>query len=137
EGSGGEDGKDLGDTVVYGFFGGDFGASQKEIMFDTFTAETGVRVATPATDFSRFRLMAERGNPQWDATDADSFIAAEWIEEGLVSKFPDDVRRCDLLPEEYQDYLGGAYFFSYVQGYKKETYPDGGPQSWADFWDTK
>lgn len=124
------------DVVVYGYFGGDFGAAQKRIMFDTYAQEYGVRVSTPATDFARFRMMGERGDPVWDATDADNFIAVEWMDLDILQPLPQSVARCDLIEEQYRDRFGGCYFFSYAQGYKTETFPDGGPQNWADFWDT-
>jgi putative spermidine/putrescine transport system substrate-binding protein len=50
------------------------------------------------------------------------------------------------IPEEYQDqalpediraYAFGTFFVGHAQGYLTDTFPDGGPETWADFWDVE
>jgi putative spermidine/putrescine transport system substrate-binding protein len=136
-GSGGDERKITSKSVVYAFFGGDFGKAQQTIMLDTFADKYGVKVLTPPTDSARVRLMAERGKSQWDVTDSDGFVAAEWVNLDLLEKLPSWVTRCDLVDEDLRDYLSAAYVFSFVQGYVKSSFDGGGPQNWRDFWDVK
>jgi putative spermidine/putrescine transport system substrate-binding protein len=125
-------------TVVFPFYGGDFGKAQTSVMFDSFTKRHGVRVLTPTADVAKFLAMAKSGRAsQWDSIDSDGYTAVEWAQQGILQKLPSWVQRCDLVDKRWQDYCGGGYAYNLSQGYLSATFPDGGPTSWADFWDVK
>jgi putative spermidine/putrescine transport system substrate-binding protein len=134
--SGGSDGKG---EVVYADGGGTTRDARRKAFLDPFEKDTGIKVISTDGDSAKFKLMAQRGKDgkkgQWDLADYDGYSLIADLDEGLIQKLPDSVERNDGIPEQYQDYVTGAYSQSIVACYSTDAFPSGGPESWADFWD--
>jgi putative spermidine/putrescine transport system substrate-binding protein len=123
---------------VYADYGGTTRAARQKAYSDSFTKRTGINVIYADADNPKFVLMAEQGNVQWDAMDANNYEFVEFINLSLLAKLPRSVPRADMVVEpKYRDYASAAYTFSYLQAYRTDVFTGAGPQSWADFWDTK
>ncbi len=125
------------DRVVVADFGGTTREARKRVYFDPFTSETGIGVITPDWDPAKYALMGERGDSQWDGADTPPLYAVKLHQAKSLQKFPPEVTRSEVVSEPYRDYDTAGYTISINQGYLKDTFPRGGPESWADFWDVK
>jgi putative spermidine/putrescine transport system substrate-binding protein len=123
------------DSVVYADYGGETRAAREQAFFNSFTEETNVRVVTAEADPSRFQLMAERGNSEWDSMDTDGFDAAYFVDQGLALELPPEVERSDVVPEKFRDYATSGLGYSVLIGFLPDTFGASPPETWADFWD--
>jgi putative spermidine/putrescine transport system substrate-binding protein len=58
--------------------------------------------------------------------------------EGLLEKVDRDAAKADQLPAHMvREYGITSYSLGTNLVYRKDKFPNGGPQSWADFWDVK
>jgi len=131
-GGGGEGGG----QVVVANYGGITLEGFEAAYFDDFTAETGIEVISADADVARYVQMSESGESEWDSIDADGFANVDWINRGLVQEMSADVPRASLVPDEYKDYIAGAYTQSFVLAYRASAL-DREPTSWKDFWDVE
>jgi putative spermidine/putrescine transport system substrate-binding protein len=120
-------------TVIFADYGGAESDEHKNVFFDPFFEETGVRVKTVTNDPAKFALMSERKRPIWDIAELDGFQVIQLFNKDLLEKSPDWVTRCDLVPEKYRDYAPGLYAYSLQIGYQNAKFSSGGPESWDDF----
>lgn len=130
-----EGGGGLSGQVVWADFGGPTNEARQEIYFDDFTAETGVKVISEVEADAIANAMMAGEDGEYDAMHVglDHVYANK---ENLAELTP-DVARDENLPEDIRDYAFGTFFVGHAMGYLTETFPDGGPQTWADFWDTE
>lgn len=123
--------------VIVPTWGGSFADAQKEIFYDPFTATYDVRVVTPGADPTLFEEMMKSGKVTWDTMDTDGYAGVAWQRDDLLVSAPDWVPRTDQVPEDFRDYFVWGYSYNIMLGYLKESFPDGGPQNWSDFWDVE
>jgi putative spermidine/putrescine transport system substrate-binding protein len=139
-GSGGSGGGGTG-RVVYADGGGTTRDARRKAFLDPFQKKTGIKVVSTDGDSAKFKLMAQRGKDgkkgQWDLADYDGYSLIADLKDGLIQKLPDSVERNDGIPEKYKPYVTGAYSQSIVACYNTDEFPNGGPESWADFWNVK
>jgi putative spermidine/putrescine transport system substrate-binding protein len=109
---------------------------------DPFTAANpGVRVVQDSTGPSagRIRSMVESGRVTWDI--CDSSATSSYLLGGMNLLNAIDygvVKREDVIGPTFALEHGAApYSFSNVLVYDSSKFPNGGPQSWADFWDLR
>lgn len=134
--AGGPDaGEELSGEVVWADYGGSTNETWNELFFDGFTEQTGVDVVSTTIEGGVMYGMLDGG-----AGDYDAFMVAPPDivnhKENLL-ELPEGVNRNDTLPEELQPYALGTMWVGYAQGYLASTFPDGGPTTWADFWDVE
>ena len=104
-------------------------------------ANPGVRVVQDSTGPSagRIRSMVESGRVTWDI--CDSSATSSYLLGGLnlLNKIDYSVvNRNDVIGPTFALEHGAApYSFSNVLVYDSQKFPQGGPQSWADFWDLR
>lgn len=121
-------------------WGGTLSEMEQKAFIDPFAAAKGIEaVNTSPTEYSRMVAMVEAGKPEWDLVDvggSDMFFveARGGLEELDMSKIPNAA----ALPAEFRAKSGvvtstGATIIAWSQ----DAFPDGGPQSWVDFWDVK
>ncbi|MCW2942408.1 MAG: putative spermidine/putrescine transport system substrate-binding protein [Actinomycetia bacterium] len=123
------------EVVLSGFGGLSYQVREKE-GFTPFTKLAGARVVQAPWDYGKFVTMIPSATPDWDLIDFDGYAVVGLIQEGKpTGKLADWVRRCDLVPAQYQDYCAGGYAWSNVLGYSTKL--GATPQGWADFFDTK
>ena len=131
------------DRVVMGASSGAYMDRLFEHIFTPFTEATGIRVdvvsASMGERVARLRAMNEVNNIEWDAVNLDiNFALNPEISQYLV-----DLGDCSDLPNLMANGLDGACvghgvrfdIGGMVLAHDPRVFPDGGPQSWADFWD--
>jgi putative spermidine/putrescine transport system substrate-binding protein len=107
-----------------------------------FAAENqGVRVVQDSTGPSagRIRSMVESGRVTWDLCDSSASTSVLLGRQNLLSRIDYSiVRRDDVIGPGFALEHGAApYSFSSVLCYDSAKFPNGGPASWADFFDTR
>ncbi|MEI4472972.1 ABC transporter substrate-binding protein [Frigidibacter sp. MR17.24] len=127
------------EDMVFASWGGAYQEAIKKAWITPFTAETGVEVIEDTEpQVARIRGMVDTGNVEWDVVTGGGSTLMQGVNFGLFEKITDDmVDQSDVLPEARSDYGVPSEIFSTVIGYSKEAFPDGGPKTFADFWDTK
>lgn len=127
-------GTELSGDIIWADYGGPTNESRQIAYFDGFYDETGVEVISTSIEDAVYHSILEGGSPDYDVFQAGASEALPY-EENLL-EVPAESQG-DLLPVEMQPYYMGGFFFGIAQGWLTETYPDGGPQDWADFFDTE
>lgn len=104
-------------------------------------ANQGVRVVQDSTGPSagRIRSMVESGRVTWDLCDSSSSSQQLLGRQNLVSRIDYSVvDRSNVIDPAFALEWGAApYSFSSVLCYDSSKFPGGGPQNWADFFDTR
>lgn len=129
------DGADLSGEVIWADYGGTTNAARQAAYFDGFVEETGVDVISTSLESTVMYSMLTGEAGDYDAMHVglpDVYNSFDHLVE-----LDDSVPRDDQLPEDAQDYAFGSFAVGQVQAYLPETFPDGGPQTWADFFDTE
>jgi putative spermidine/putrescine transport system substrate-binding protein len=126
-------------TVYVNTWGGSWTAAEEAAYFKPFTEATGIQVRTVApVSFAKLKAQVTSGNYEYDITEINQ---TEWLRaerEGLVE--PIDwtiVQKDKLFPDAV--FANGISYCALGTNlcYRKDKFPNGGPQSWADFWDVK
>lgn len=131
-GASGDDEVTLSGQIVWADWGGRSRETHIAVFHDPFMEVTGVDVVPSDRSDAIAFAMLEGGEGDYDVFAAGS---EPYSYIGGLAKLPDRQVVDDILPEELRDYGFGSFVFASAQGYLTETYPDGGPQSWADFYD--
>lgn len=122
--------------------GGSFEKALRENFYEPFTKETGIKIrAIPASfaeQWTKVKAMSSANQVQWD----------------IVSIYPEDMVsqaqyladiNCAALKNVQKEAVAGACkekgLLRTIGGgtlvYSKKAFPNGGPTTWADFWDLK
>jgi len=126
-------------TVYVNTWGGSWTAAEDAAFFKPFTEATGIQVRTVApVSYAKLKAQVGSGNYEWDIT---AITKSDWLRaerEGLVE--PIDwtiVQKDKLFPDAV--FANGIGYCALGTNlcYRKDKFPNGGPQSWADFWDVK
>jgi mannopine transport system substrate-binding protein len=117
----------------------------REYFFDPFTKETGITVVTvsgsDAANVARVKAMVESGSVAWDLYQAGEIQASSDLHRSLN----EDMTEFCKPYEADQDLLPGACNAAGVLSaygttllvYNTEKFPNGGPKTWADFWNVE
>jgi mannopine transport system substrate-binding protein len=131
------------ERVVIRTTGGTFEAALKKNFFDPFTKATGIRVVPVAASASemlaRTAAMQAANRVEWD------IISPQYDDLRNLSRFLEDLGDCAEMPAVASQGVAetcGRYGALYLTGgqvlaYNTTAFPNGAPQSWADFWDVK
>ena len=108
-------------------------------VFDPFTKETGIEIRTVApVSFAKLSAQVKSGVYEFDVTTLGAGEILRANEAGLLEAI-------DKAPIDKSKLWKGAVFqngvgfdcFATIIAHRKDRFPNGGPQSWADFWDVK
>ena len=129
--------------VVIATTGGAYGRILDELFFKPFTEETGIRVrqvsSSTAEAWAKIKAMSQAGHVEWDlilGVEADLHTQRDLIQKIDCAELPNVAAQG--LPGACSDY--GVISVVGTIGtlaYNKEAFPNGGPQSWADLFDTQ
>ena len=134
-------------TVVS--FGGAYGAAQKKHMIDPFMAKTGHTLLFEdySGGIAEIKAQVEAGNILWDVVDIEVIDLERACSEGLLEVIPRDILPAgddgtpaleDFYPEALANECGvGVIFWSTIFAYNRQAFPNGGPQTVADVFDTQ
>src|SRR5438309_1415107 len=126
-------------TIYVNTWGGSWTAAEEAAFFKPFTEQTGIRVRTVApVSYAKLKAQVQSGNYEWDITAITQADLLRAEREGLVE--PVDwtvVKKDKLFPNAV--YANGLAYCALGTNlaYRKDKFPQGGPKSWADFWDVK
>lgn len=125
----------LSGSVVVADYGGPTHDARASAFFEPFTTDTGVEVTSADyTDaIANAQLDGEAGDYDLIQTSTDTLLKYK----DNLEELPADVPRLDNIPEDIQDYAVGAFTIGITQGWLTDTFSNGGPQNWADFFDTE
>ena len=126
-------------TIYVNTWGGSWTAAEEAAFFKPFSEQTGIRVRTVApVSYAKLKAQVQSGNYEWDITSINQADLLRAEREGLVE--PVDwtvVKKEQLFPNAV--YANGLAYCALGTNlaYRKDKFPQGGPKSWADFWDVK
>ena len=129
-------------------FGGAYGAAQKEHMIDPYVAESGTNILFEdyGGGVAEMKAQSESGNIQWDVVDIEVIDLERACSEGYVavidhSILPDGDDGTpaaeDFIPEALHECGVGNIVWSVIFAHADDAYPDGGPTTIEDFFDTE
>lgn len=121
-------------------WGGALSAAEKEAFIDPFGKQKGIDVVnTSPTETAKIKAMVEAKSVEWDLVDVGGRTVWQGAEGGFLekldlSKIPNasGLDPAWVAPEGIATSTGAT-----VMAWSATAFPDGGPQSWADFWDVK
>lgn len=126
--------------------GGGYGEALRKVMYDPFTAETGITVVTvqEARSGPRIKAQVEAGKTEWDLTfifDQETKLLGDCCLADIdYSKMSDEAQKTlAAMPDNLKRQKGVALQVIGVGlVYNTDVYKaDARPQSWADFWDVE
>jgi len=126
-------------TIYVNTWGGSWTAAEETAFFKPFTEQTGIRVRTVApVSYAKLKAQVQSGSYEWDITSVTQADLLRADREGLVE--PIDwtiVKKEKLFPNAV--YANGLAYCALGTNlaYRKDKFPQGGPKTWADFWDVK
>jgi putative spermidine/putrescine transport system substrate-binding protein len=126
-------------TVYVNSYGGVWETSWRKAFFEPFTAKTGIAIkAVPGVSFAKLKAQVQTRNFEWDVINLGDVEYAQAVREGLLELVDKAAAKTDELPPNMvRDYGITSYSLGTNLVYRKDKFPNGGPQSWADFWDVK
>ncbi|MEP9374255.1 ABC transporter substrate-binding protein [Mesorhizobium sp. KR1-2] len=124
--------------IILSNWGGDSGKAQEQVFALPYTEKTGIPIHVDTSPLEgRIKAMVDAGNVIWDVMDIDNFSAIKLGKEGYLRPIDYSIVNRDTVPGTSFDHGVAAYVMSYVIAYDKSKFPDGPPQTWADFWDVE
>lgn len=124
----------LGGELIWADYGGPTNEARQEAYFASFEAETGVEVVSVTIADAIMQSMLTGDGGEYDLFQASIPDTINNVEN--LMELPDDARS-DLLPESLQPYGVGGFYLAFAQGWLTETFPEGGPEDWVDFFDVE
>ena len=119
-------------------WGGALSEMEETAFLDPFFQARGMDYASVSPmEFARIRAMVEAGNVEWDLADVDGATAWRGGEHGVLETL--DLARLPnaaaLDPGWVTPYAIATSTGGSIIAWSREAFPDGGPSTWADFWD--
>jgi putative spermidine/putrescine transport system substrate-binding protein len=136
-------------TMTVVSFGGAYGAAQRTHMIDPFMAATGANILFEdySGGIAEIKAQVEAGNILWDVVDIEVIDLERACSEGLLEVIPRDILPAgadgtpaleDFYPEALASECGvGVIFWSTIFAYNQTAFPNGGPRTVADLFDTE
>jgi putative spermidine/putrescine transport system substrate-binding protein len=136
---GGTDGTGSAQSMVFASWGGAYQEAVEQAWVEPFSAETGIDVFRDTEpEVARIRAMVDTGNVEWDVVTGGGETLMRGADLGLFVEITDDmVDQGSVLPEVRNAYGVPSEIFSTVIGFSRSAFPDGGPKTFADFWDVE
>jgi len=127
------------DSVTVVSWGGSFQAAQAKAFYEPAAKALGITIKEDTTNgMADVRAQVQSGNPTWDVVELGSNSCVQLKEEGMIEPLDYSVIDTDGIPKGIIDsHWIGIIFYSTVLGYQTDAFKDGGPKSWADFFDAK
>lgn len=120
-------------------YGGAYQKSQ-QVYFDTFTAETGVKIIVESADeaWPKVNAMVQAGNITWDVVQGETPTILQNCDNGNLEPIDwSKLNKDDFVPIAVQKCGVGTIISSSVIAYNVAAFPDEKPSTVADFWDLK
>ena len=121
-------------------WGGALSKAEEDAFIDPFGKLKGIKVVnTSPTETAKIKAMVQAGSVEWDLVDVGGRTVwqgadGHFLEKLDMSKIP-NAKALDpkwIAPNGIATSTGAT-----IIAWSTSAFPDGGPQSWADFWDVK
>ncbi len=120
--------------------GGPYSPAYRKAFYEPFEKATGIQVVGvthDSTPVAQVKAMVEAKAPLWDVVSMSPFqttlltALGDYLEPIGATReaFP------GMLPVGMTPVSAGIDVFGTVMAYRTDSYPKGGPTTWADFWD--
>jgi putative spermidine/putrescine transport system substrate-binding protein len=121
-------------------WGGALSDAEKASFTDPFAAEKGIEIVNASpTETAKIKAMVQAGAVEWDLVDVGGRTVWQGGEDGFLEQL--DLARvpnANALEKGWVSPYGIATSTgATVMAWSTAAFPDGGPQSWAEFWDVK
>ena len=92
----------------------------------------------PGVSFAKLKAEVQTGNYKYDQSNLGDSEYAQAVHEGLLEKVDKEAAKTEQLPPSLvREYGIVSYSLGTNLVYRKENFPNGGPQNWADFWNVE
>lgn len=130
--------QDKPERIVSANTGGPYLQATLDATGKAFTEATGIEVLGdgPQT-LPQLQQMVSAGRVTWDVVEVPPVFTMRYCGE-LFEKLPDDLQNVkNVLPGFGNECGVPVAGYANLMLYNAKTFPEGGPQNWADFFDTK
>ena len=130
-------------------WGGAYSMSQRKAYHEPYTEKTGIQILEEDKSnqaLAGIRSQVEAGNVTWDVVDMLQADAQRACDEGLLEEIPfDQLAEAPDGTSAADDFIEGTtgdcfvpqILYATMFAYNTNAYPDGGPKTVADVWDTE
>lgn len=125
-------------SIVSANTGGPYLQATLDATGAAFTAATGIQVLGdgPQT-LPQLQQMVEAKRVTWDVVEVPPVFTMRYCGE-LFQKLPDDLQNVENVLPGFGNECGVPVAgYANIMLYNTKTFPEGGPQNWAEFFDTK
>lgn len=126
------------DTLYVNSWGGPWEEAAQKHLFEPFMKETGVEIKTVSpVSFAKLAAQVKTGVYEFDVTTLGDADIVRANEAGIIEKISDGpLSESSLWPGAVFQNGVGSHAFATCIAYRKDKFPNGGPKTWAEFWDT-
>jgi putative spermidine/putrescine transport system substrate-binding protein len=127
------------ENVLYvNTWGGNWEAAAKESFFDPFTKESGIEILTVSPiSVAKLAAQVRTGVYEFDVTTLGLADLARANTTGLLESAEGKIDPASVWENGLVNNGLGTHAFANVIAYHGDKFPSGGPQNWADFWNTE
>lgn len=122
-------------TIYVNTWGGSWTAAEDAAYFKPFTQASGIQVRTvTAVSFTKLKAQVQSGQYQWDVSGLGIVEYTQAVHENLLEPIDFSIiDRAAIPPENLKPHGISSVTLSTCLVYRKDKFPNGGPQSWAEF----
>ncbi|MHA3722340.1 ABC transporter substrate-binding protein [Leucobacter sp. HY1910] len=128
-------------TLTHVEWGGVSQQISAETLFEPFAAERGIALAEDQpTDYAKLDAMVDAGKVSWGIVEVEPNYAETACAAGKLTKLSDSVKQAaidnDVDPAQMGECAIPILEYAFTIGYNTDTFADGHPETWAEFFDT-
>ena len=124
--------------IVVNDSGGATQAANRKTFYTAFEQKNGVKIVnTSPVDLGKLRAMVQSGNVEWAVTEIAGPDALLAERSGLLEPLDHSVIDMSKFPQHLRNrkFVFPKSAYSTVMGYRTDIFKNGGPKTWADFFD--
>ncbi|MFI5011995.1 MAG: ABC transporter substrate-binding protein [Hyphomicrobiales bacterium] len=127
------------ETLYVNTWGGPWEVAAAKSLFPAFTKATGAEIRTVSpVSVAKLAAQIRTGAYEFDVTTLGAGDIVRANETGLIEEItPAISQKLGLWPDAVFQNGVASHAFSTIIAFRKDKYPNGGPQNWAEFWDTQ
>jgi len=126
-------------TLFVNTWGGSWTAAEESAYFKPFTEKTGIKIRTVApVSFAKLKAQVRSRAYEWDVSSAGVVEYTQAVVEGLLERVDKSiVDPAKFPPGNVADFGVASMSLGTCLVYRADKFPNGGPESWAEFWDVR